>query len=107
MNKRLIVIICIVFLISIILLLGVPIGINEVYKMGWYTTEWGATEALLFFGSALGGVATFFAIVINMFYEKHKKWSQNVSELLIDSLRDHDISSFSEIIAYVDRLTTS
>lgn len=41
-------------LMSVILILGVPILINECYKHGGYITMWGAADVLSYYGTILG-----------------------------------------------------
>jgi len=61
-----------VIIVAIVLAtFGVPILINKAYNMNptKIVTAWGATEALLFYGSALGGIATLASIVTAVLHD--------------------------------------
>jgi len=53
-------------LIAVVFIVGVPIGINEAYKIGGYETSWGATEAFLYYGAIFGGSATMAAVYLSI-----------------------------------------
>jgi hypothetical protein len=91
MKKMLTIIVCIA--ISMLLLFGVPFGINEVYKIGGYVTDWGATEVLLYWGSVLGGLATLWAIYTSLLFEKRKERYQEISKWLFDALDNLDANT--------------
>lgn len=61
----------IVFVVILIVLLvvGVPIIINEVYKCNsGYITLWEAKDVLAYYGAALGGGATLIALIITIMF---------------------------------------
>jgi large-conductance mechanosensitive channel len=58
-------------LIILILVLGIPISINEAYiNNNGCTTLWGASEVIAFYSVFLSGVITFGALAITIFYNK-------------------------------------
>jgi hypothetical protein len=82
----------------------VPIIINWVYSTNYkiFFTEWDATNALLYWGSVLGGLATLLAIYINLLAEKRKERYRVISGLLSNALRNFDILVFLDINKYGD-----
>lgn len=57
MKKRMIIIIA-VLLCVLLLVVGVPIVINECYKAGGYMTLWNAADALAYYGTILGAMVS-------------------------------------------------
>ena len=53
-------------ILCVLLVIGVPIIINEIYNIGGYVTNWGAADVLEYYGSVLGGFATLLAIYITI-----------------------------------------
>jgi len=60
-----------------LLIVGVPILINEIYNIGGYVTHWGASEVLGYYGSILGGFATLLAIYFTIRHENKKMRAEN------------------------------
>ena len=52
-------------LVAITLIIVVPIAINEAYNIVGYATQWGATEAFLYYGTIIGGMATMAAVFLS------------------------------------------
>jgi len=57
MKKRMIMIIA-VFLCVLLLVVGVPVIINECYKTGGYITLWNAADVLTYYGTILGAIVS-------------------------------------------------
>ncbi|MCL2592882.1 MAG: hypothetical protein FWD82_05905 [Defluviitaleaceae bacterium] len=70
--------ILIILIVVVLLIIGVPILINEMYNIGGYVTHWGASETLGYYGSILGGFATLIAIYITIKYENKKMRNENI-----------------------------
>lgn len=105
-SKRVKGIICKAILATVILLLltiGVPISINEVYKYGslygGYATEWGAADVLSYYGTILGSAIAVSSLVITIWFTRKQiirdsylksedeKWSK-IETVLADALND-------------------
>ena len=82
--------IVLIFIISISLLLitiGVPILINELYKINsGYITEWRASDVLSYYGSILGAIGTI-ALGIVAIYQTKK--ANDISEKLLQIEETH------------------
>ena len=58
-------------IVVIILVFGIPILINELYKINkGYLTLWGAEDVLAFYAVILSGIITIFALVITIYFSK-------------------------------------
>ena len=67
-----------VFLVFL-LVLGIPAGINECYKMnGDYTTLWSAADVLSYYGTLLGATATIVAVVWTIRFSKTQQQEERI-----------------------------
>lgn len=57
MKKRMIITIA-VLLCVLLLVVGIPIMINECYKIGGYITLWSAADVLAYYGTILGAIVS-------------------------------------------------
>ncbi len=57
MKKRMIIIIS-VLLCVLLFVVGIPVIINECYKIGGYITLWSATDVLAYYGTILGAIVS-------------------------------------------------
>ena len=65
--------IVLVVLVAIILIVGVPIIINECYKANLgYTTVWNGADALGYYGAILGSVIAVATLTITIIFTKSK-----------------------------------
>jgi len=80
--------------IVIVASVAVPFLINYAYGTcrPIIFTDWGATDALSYWGSVLGGLATLFAVYLAITAEKRKERYQEVSTLLFEALDNLDVS---------------
>ena len=54
--------------VALLLLVGIPIIINELYKIGTgYMTVWGAADLLSYYGTVLGSCVTVGALIIRVY----------------------------------------
>lgn len=61
----------IVFFVSITLVFGIPIFINEVYKASeGYTTLWGASDVLAYYAVILSGIITILVLIATIHHNK-------------------------------------
>lgn len=61
----------IVILVSMFLVFGIPIIINEIYmKNSGYTTLWGANEVLSFYSVVLSGIISISVLVVTLYFSK-------------------------------------
>ncbi|WP_410770798.1 hypothetical protein [Fontibacillus sp. BL9] len=73
--------------LALILLVGVPIFINELYKSEpKYVTRWEASDVLAYYATILGALATIFAVVITILYTERSKRIDRIKQIqpLID-----------------------
>lgn len=81
-----------IVLASLFFIVGVPITINEAYKIGTgYLTLWNAADVFSYYGTILGAGATIIALVITISFtqkqihrdsylkSEHEKWSRTES----------------------------
>ena len=79
--------------IAIALMVGVPLIINESYKMNsGYMTCWDASDVLSYYGTILGATATIIAVILTIRFSKKqqreeriigaKPWLSSTTELL-------------------------
>lgn len=65
-------------ILAIILVIGGPIVINELYKTGkGYITLWGAEDMLSYYGTILGAVATVLAVIFTIRFTKKQIQREN------------------------------
>ena len=58
-------------IIALILIIGVPIVINELYKVNaGYMTIWGAADVLSYYGTILGACVTVGALIVTIIFTK-------------------------------------
>ena len=69
-----------IVVLGIVLIVGVPIGINEIYNVGGYVTHWGASEVLGYYGAVLGGGATLLVIWIAIIRENRIRREENIKQ---------------------------
>lgn len=88
-----------VFLILGILVfaVGVPLAINECYKVGGYVTLWNASDVLAYYGSLLGSVTAIVVLAGTILFtrkqiqretyikEQKEKWGK-VEDIVVDAL---------------------
>ena len=56
---------------AIVLIVLIPVVINELYKMNTgYITMWGASDVLNYYGAILGSLVTVGALVITIIFTK-------------------------------------
>ena len=71
MNKKKWLIVLVGTVTILALVIGVPLVINELYKMGpGYITVWNGADMLSFYGTMLGTGATILALVITIIYTR-------------------------------------
>lgn len=70
--KRRILISIIVFGVIIIFMFGIPIIINECYKLGGYITMWNAADVLGYYGTILGAVVSIGVLAVTIHYNRHQ-----------------------------------
>lgn len=70
--KRRILISIIVFGVIIIFMFGIPIIINECYKLGGYITMWNAADVLGYYGTILGAVVSIGVLAVTIYYNRHQ-----------------------------------
>ena len=62
---------CVVFVLSIFLVVGIPVVINELYKSNTgYLTLWGAADVLAFYAVILSGIITIGALIATIYFTK-------------------------------------
>lgn len=86
-NVRKLLLIIFVILLALIFLFGVPIIINELYKLETgYITVWEATDVLAYYSTIFGAVATIFAVVTTILYTERSKKIDRIKQIqpLID-----------------------
>ena len=77
----------------------VPLLINKAYNMGCgkFITDWGAAEALVYYGAVLGGLATLAAVLIAIWYEnKNRNDDKKRDEKQREADRMHSIEQREE-----------
>lgn len=92
------IIIAIFLLISIfVFAVGVPLAINECYKVGGYITLWNASDVLAYYGSLLGAVTAIVVLAGTIVFtrkqiqretyikEQKEKWGK-VEDIVVDAL---------------------
>ncbi len=58
-----------VIIFFVVLIIGVPICINEIYKINFgYITMWGPSDVLSYYGAVLGGLITVITLSITIFF---------------------------------------
>lgn len=100
--------------VALLLLVGIPIIINELYKIGTgYMTVWGAADLLSYYGTVLGSCVTVGALIITILFTKKQiqhdsfiknqkeKWNR-IETLVSGSLEKIHPTRISEIISKVD-----
>lgn len=75
MKKRMIIIIA-VLLCVLLLVVGVPIIINECYKTGGYITLWNAADVLAYYGAILGAIVS--AVLAGTIHSTRKMIARNL-----------------------------
>lgn len=71
MKKKKCLIVLVVTVIVLMLVIGIPLIINELYKMGpGYITVWSGADMLSFYGTMLGTGATILAMVITITFTR-------------------------------------
>ena len=101
-------------IIALILIIGVPIVINELYKVNaGYMTIWGAADVLAYYGTILGACVTVGALIITIIFTKkqiqrdsfiknqEEKWNR-IEALVSSCLERIHPTRISEIISKVD-----
>ena len=101
-------------IIALILIIGVPIVINELYKVNaGYMTIWGAADVFAYYGTILGACVTVGALIITIIFTKkqiqrdsfiknqEEKWNR-IEALVSSSLERIHPTRISEIISKVD-----
>lgn len=96
---------------GIILIVGVPVAINEAYKANTgYLTLWTAADVLSYYGTILGAAATIGALIATILFTKRqiqrqsyidlqeKKWDK-IDALVSDALETIHPSRMNEILA--------
>lgn len=69
-------------LLMIILIIGIPIFINESYKIGGYITKWGAADVLSYYGTVLGSLISVAVLAATIqFTRKQIQYDQFVKDL--------------------------
>lgn len=56
----------------ILFVFGVPIAINECYRVGGYITLWNAADVLGYYGTILGAVVSIGVLAITIYYNRHQ-----------------------------------
>ena len=73
MKKKKCLIVLVVTVIVLMLVIGIPLIINELYKMGpGYITVWSGADMLSFYGTMLGTGATILAMVITITFTRKR-----------------------------------
>lgn len=67
MKKKKWLIVLVVTIIILALVIGIPLGINELYKKGsGYITVWDGADVLSFYGTILGSTITIIALIVTL-----------------------------------------
>lgn len=101
-------------IVALILIVVIPIAINELYKKNTgYMTIWGAADVLSYYGTILGACVTVGALIVTILFTKkqiqrdsfiknqEEKWSR-IEALVFSSLEKIHPTRISEIISKVD-----
>ena len=100
-------------IIALILIIGVPIVINELYKVNsGYMTIWGAADVLSYYGTVLGSCVTIVALIVTILFTKkqiqrgsfiknqEEKWNR-IESLISSSLENIHPARIAEIVLRV------
>lgn len=62
-----------IVLLFLVLVVGIPIAINEAYKVGeGYITMWGAADVLSFYAVILSGIISISALIVTIYHSKRE-----------------------------------
>lgn len=62
-----------IVLLFLLLVVGIPIAINEAYKVGeGYITMWGAADVLSFYAVILSGIISISALIVTIYHSKRE-----------------------------------
>ena len=99
--------------VALLLLVGIPLVINELYKIGTgYMTVWGAADLLSYYGTVLGSCVTVGALIITILFTKkqiqrgsfiknqEEKWNR-IESLISSSLENIHPARIAEIVLRV------
>ena len=78
--------------ISLIVVVGIPIVINEYYKAGGYLTLWQAEDVLSYYGSVLGAIISVAVLAATIIY--------NRLQIIEEAKRQAEIKKWQEIEQY-------
>lgn len=74
--------IIVIFLLMIILVIGIPLLINESYKIGGYITKWEPADVLSYYGTVLGSLISVVVLAATIiFTRKQIRYDQYVKAL--------------------------
>lgn len=88
MKKRMIITIA-VLLCVLLFVVGVPVIINECYKIGGYITLWDAADVLAYYGIILGAVVSIGVLAATIYYNRH--------QLVAESKRQAEVRKWQTI----------
>lgn len=89
-----------IIILFVVLFIIVPIAINEAYKIGGYTTLWGANDVLSYYGSVLQALASIIVLRETILYTRNQiryEHLENVKTIQIQKVKE-------EIYEYVECL---
>jgi len=100
-------------LAAIALIVGVPLIINESYKMNsGYTTCWGASDVLSYYGTILGATATIIAVIMTIRFSKKqqreeriigaKPWLSSITELLNSHSEIEELQRLNSLYVFIN-----
>lgn len=98
-NTKNIIIFTIIALLSLIMVFGIPIAINEAYKLDkGYTTLWSATDVLSYYAVILSGIITVFVLFATIHHNKEicnkQLHSSKVPFFVINKISSEDSGTF-------------
>ena len=102
--------------IAIALMVGVPLIMNESYKMNsGYVTCWDASDVLSYYGTILGATATIIAVILTIRFSKKqqreeriigaKPWLSSTTELLNSHSEIEELQSMNSLYVFIYRDT--
>ena len=106
--KKGIIVIAVIFSL-LILVVGVPLAINECYKAGGYVTMWNAEDVLSYYGTILGSIVSIVVLAATILFTRKQilhdqfvnklseKWKR-VDEIIIHAIETIQPLQVSQIV---------
>lgn len=100
MDKKKVGIVILTILGFVVLVIGVPLGINASYQCDTVIiiTQWGASEALSYYGTLLGAVATIAALAVTIAFTK--------KQIQHDRFLDRNYMKWEKIESMITKILT-